>query len=112
MVRRARTAVSSRGRKRILPGRTNRALSVRSCLSALIAGIAGVAVWIAPQSQAGAIFMYHHVSPRVLPGPYARALTVTPAEFRDQLMWLHAHGCRVVSVDGIYGDARAHTLAQ
>ena len=92
---------------------------MRSCLSALIAGIAGVAVWIAPQSQGaaassqtGAIFMYHHVSPRVLPGPYARALTVTPAEFRDQLMWLHAHGCRVVSVDDIYGDARAHTLAQ
>ena len=77
------------------------------------------AIWIALPSPApaasrkiGAIFMYHHVSPRVLPGPYARALTITPLEFRDQLSWLRAHGCRVVSVDALYRDARAHALAQ
>ena len=84
----------------------------------LTAGIVAAAMWIASLSaiaappQTGAIFMYHHVSPHVLPGRYARALTVTPGEFRAQLTWLHDHGCRIVSVDALYGDARAHTLAQ
>jgi len=90
-------------------------------LLALTAGIVvAAALWTAPQSysalaestQSGAIFMYHHVSPRVLPGPYARALTVTPTEFRGQLSWLHGHGCRIVSVDALYLDARDHALAQ
>jgi len=106
-------------RKHILPGRTDRSLLVRAFLSALTASIVAAALWIAPQSEAiagsaqsGAIFMYHHVSPRVLPGPYARALTVTPTEFRGQLTWLHGHGCRIVSVDALYLDARDHALAQ
>ncbi len=55
--------------------------------------------------------MYHHVSPVVAHGPYARVLTVTPADFRSQLAWLHAHGCRVVLVDTIYRDAVAGSLA-
>jgi peptidoglycan/xylan/chitin deacetylase (PgdA/CDA1 family) len=101
-----------------LQGPTDRALFC-AFLSALTAGIAAAATWIAPPPEAiaasshtGAIFMYHHVSPHVLPGPSARALTITPAEFRDQLTWLHARGCRIVSVDALYGDARAHTLAR
>jgi peptidoglycan/xylan/chitin deacetylase (PgdA/CDA1 family) len=55
--------------------------------------------------------MYHHVSPTVLAGPYTRALTVTPEELRGQLAWLRAHGCRAVSVDALYFDARRGTLA-
>ena len=90
-------------------------------MSALRAGIAVVtaAMWtampphaIAASRETGAIFMYHHVSSHLLPGPYARALTITPLEFRDQLSWLRAHRCRVVSVDMLYRDARAHALAQ
>ncbi|MDQ6767311.1 MAG: polysaccharide deacetylase family protein [Candidatus Eremiobacteraeota bacterium] len=59
----------------------------------------------------GVIFMYHHVSPTVLPGPYARALTLTPNEFREQLVWLRAHGCRVVSVDVLRADTRRGVAA-
>lgn len=80
--------------------------------------VAFAAVYIATHVQTlaapvhtGAIFMYHHVSPRVLPGPYARTLTVTPSEFRTHLTWLRAHDCRVVSVDTMYSDAREHALA-
>jgi peptidoglycan/xylan/chitin deacetylase (PgdA/CDA1 family) len=65
----------------------------------------------AAPSQTAAIFMYHHVSPTVLAGPYARALTVTPDEFRGQLTWLRAHTCRVVSVDALRLDAERHALA-
>lgn len=54
-----------------------------------------------------AIIMYHHVSPLVLPGPYAKALTVTPAEFEQQLQWLRSRGCAPVTVDQI---AQAATL--
>jgi peptidoglycan/xylan/chitin deacetylase (PgdA/CDA1 family) len=79
-----------------------------------------VAAWVVSLSASqadgapngmGAIFMYHHVSPTVLPGPYARALTVTPDEFGGQLTWLHAHACRVVSVDALRLDAARHALA-
>ncbi|MBV8340330.1 MAG: hypothetical protein JO343_10320, partial [Candidatus Eremiobacteraeota bacterium] len=50
------------------------------------------------------IFMYHHVSPTVLPGPYARALTVTPQEFAAQLSWLRTKGCRIATVDELVTD--------
>lgn len=55
--------------------------------------------------------MYHHVSPTVQRAPYARALTVTPAEFAGQLAWLHRHGCVAVSVDELLRNSRAGTLA-
>ena len=53
---------------------------------------------------AAIILMYHHVSPTVLPGPYARALTVTPQEFSQQLSWLRSHGCRMLTVDALLSD--------
>lgn len=49
-------------------------------------------------SAADALLMYHHVSPVVLPGPFARALTLTPGEFEQQLRWLRGHGCAALSV--------------
>ena len=55
--------------------------------------------------------MYHHVAPVVPPGLYARALTLTPDEFRRQLAWLRARGCRVVSVDTLYRDSQRGALA-
>jgi len=58
-----------------------------------------------------AVFMYHHVSPTVQPGKYARALTVTPHEFGEQLAWLRARGCAIVHASTIVDDARAGTLA-
>jgi peptidoglycan/xylan/chitin deacetylase (PgdA/CDA1 family) len=60
---------------------------------------------------AAAVFMYHHVSPSVQPGKYARALTVTPQEFGDQLAWLRARGCVIVHASAIVDDARAGVLA-
>jgi peptidoglycan/xylan/chitin deacetylase (PgdA/CDA1 family) len=60
---------------------------------------------------AAAVFMYHHVSPSVQPGKYARALTVSPREFGGQLAWLRARGCRIVRASTIADDARAGTLA-
>ncbi len=48
-----------------------------------------------------AVFMYHHVSQSVAPGPYARALTVTPAEFAHQLEWLQRRRCVVLSLGGL-----------
>jgi peptidoglycan/xylan/chitin deacetylase (PgdA/CDA1 family) len=66
------------------------------------------------QAQRGvaAIFMYHHVSPTIAAGPYARALTVTPAEFAGQLAWLRAHSCLAVSVDRLLRDARGWAFAR
>jgi len=58
-----------------------------------------------------AVFMYHHVSPTVQPGKYARALTVTPHEFSEQLAWLRARGCAIVHASTIVDDARAGVLA-
>ena len=57
-----------------------------------------------------AIFMYHHVSNTIQPGPYARALTLAPAEFASQLRWLRARGCDTVSVDTIVEDVRADAV--
>jgi len=62
-------------------------------------------------ANTGAILMYHHVSPTVQPGPYARALTVTPAEFEQQLRWLRERGCVLVTVDQIWSDTVEGTLA-
>ena len=78
--------------------------SVCTCLSSAAA---------APSAHAGtgAIFMYHHVSPTVARGPYARALTVTPDEFRAQLIWLAAHGCTTALVDQLLRDAQLGRLA-
>lgn len=53
-----------------------------------------------------AVFMYHHVSAHAASGPFGRALTVTPQEFDDQLRYLRARGCAVVSVDRVVADAR------
>ncbi|HEY6357400.1 MAG TPA: polysaccharide deacetylase family protein, partial [Vicinamibacterales bacterium] len=54
--------------------------------------------------------MYHHVSATVAPGPYARALTVEPAEFAHQLSWLRQHGCETVTVDTMVDDVAADAL--
>jgi peptidoglycan/xylan/chitin deacetylase (PgdA/CDA1 family) len=59
----------------------------------------------------GAIFMYHHVSPVVQPGIYQRALTVTPEEFEQQLLWLRGRGCELVTVDRVWSDALHGTLS-
>ena len=85
------------------------ARAVRRLLFAAIvcAGAAGVRSTAAAQAAHGAvavIFMYHHVSPTVLPGPYARALTVTPQEFAAQLSWLRQKGCRMTVVDKLVTD--------
>ncbi|MBC5806358.1 MAG: polysaccharide deacetylase family protein [Candidatus Eremiobacter antarcticus] len=53
-----------------------------------------------------AIYMYHHVSPLVLPGRYQRALTMTPDEFDAQLAWLKRRHCRLLTVDGMLSDVR------
>jgi peptidoglycan/xylan/chitin deacetylase (PgdA/CDA1 family) len=57
-----------------------------------------------------AILMYHHVSDVVLPGPYARALTVQPAEFARHLQRLRSAGCETVTVDTIVADVRSAPL--
>ena len=58
-----------------------------------------------------AVFMYHHVSPTVRAGKYARALTISPREFGEQLGWLRARGCTIVHASTIVDDARDGTLA-
>jgi peptidoglycan/xylan/chitin deacetylase (PgdA/CDA1 family) len=58
-----------------------------------------------------AVFMYHHVSPSVQPGRYARALTISPQEFGAQLAWLRARGCTIVHASTIVDDAQARNLA-
>jgi len=63
----------------------------------------------APKAVA-VVFMYHHVSEEVQPGPYARALTVRPAEFAQQLSWLRTHGCETVTVDTIVDDVAADAV--
>lgn len=67
---------------------------------------------MASRANVGAIFMYHHVSPAVQPGAYARALTVTPAEFGQQLAWLTARGCEVVTVDRLWRDAQQDVMSR
>lgn len=56
-------------------------------------------------AEPAAIFMYHHVSPTIAPGPYARALTVPPAEFEQQLSWLRSRGCVTTTVEQVVADA-------
>lgn len=82
-----------------------------ACASLLVARSA--AAYAAPaRGDTAVIFMYHHVSWAVAPGPYARDLTVTPQEFHAQLAWLRSHGCRVVSVDTLYDDVHRSMAAR
>src|SRR5215472_7902020 len=53
-----------------------------------------------------AIFMYHHVSPVVAKGPYARALTVSPSEFDAQLRLLNNIGCAMVGLGRLVTDVK------
>ncbi|HLN47169.1 MAG TPA: polysaccharide deacetylase family protein, partial [Magnetospirillaceae bacterium] len=57
-----------------------------------------------------AVLMYHHVSDSVLPGPYGKALTVTPAEFSQQLGYLRTSGCEAVTVNTIVADVQARAV--
>lgn len=50
--------------------------------------------------------MYHHVSERIGPGPYSRALTVSPQEFSSQLHWLRGRGCAALTVDALLREVR------
>jgi peptidoglycan/xylan/chitin deacetylase (PgdA/CDA1 family) len=79
----------------------------------LIAALLAAALACAARASANtdAILMYHHVSPTVQPGPYARALTVSPSEFEEQVRWLRARGCLLVTVDRAWSDALAGTVA-
>jgi peptidoglycan/xylan/chitin deacetylase (PgdA/CDA1 family) len=54
--------------------------------------------------------MYHHVSTTIQPGPYARALTLDPAEFAHQLQWLRTRSCEAVSVNTIVNDVEADAV--
>jgi peptidoglycan/xylan/chitin deacetylase (PgdA/CDA1 family) len=54
-----------------------------------------------------AIFMYHHVSTAAAPGPYGRALTVTPTEFATQLQELESRGCEAVGLGHLVEDLRS-----
>jgi peptidoglycan/xylan/chitin deacetylase (PgdA/CDA1 family) len=82
--------------------------------------VASVAVGLALLLTSGAaaaqskplafILMYHHVADTVLPGPYARALTITPNEFASQLAWLRNHGCAAVTVSTIVGDVTSKAV--
>src|SRR5579872_904290 len=58
-----------------------------------------------------AVFMYHHVAPDSPPGRYARALTVSPQEFAQQLLWLRRRGCTLVRAAQLVRDARDGELA-
>jgi peptidoglycan/xylan/chitin deacetylase (PgdA/CDA1 family) len=58
-----------------------------------------------------AAFMYHHVAPSAPNGPYARALTVSPQEFAQQLSWLRRRGCALVRASQLVHDARDGRLA-
>ena len=90
-------------------------LLVVASIAAGIAAWPSASAWSAPAAgvsgDAGAIFMYHHVSMAVQPGPYARALTVTPVEFDKQLRWLRDRGCATVTVDELVRDTRAGSVA-
>ncbi|MBV8203414.1 MAG: polysaccharide deacetylase family protein [Candidatus Eremiobacteraeota bacterium] len=82
----------------------------RLFIAAIVCAVAASARGIAAEREHGpvaVIFMYHHVSPTVLPGPYARALTVTPQEFAAQLSWLRTKGCRIATVDELVTDVHA-----
>jgi peptidoglycan/xylan/chitin deacetylase (PgdA/CDA1 family) len=58
-----------------------------------------------------AAFMYHHVAATAPPGRYARALTVSPQEFAQQLRWLRRRGCTLVLASRLVRDAREGELA-
>lgn len=82
----------------------------RRALAALLAVVVSAAGTRAA-ANTDAILMYHHVSPTVQPGPYARALTVSPSEFEAQVHWLRERGCLLVTVDRAWADALAGTAA-
>lgn len=105
----ARLADSRQRCWRTLRARTNKSAPQGALLQILFML---VALCFAPaRANTGAIFMYHHVSPSVEPGPYDRALTVTPSEFEQQLRWLRGHGCQLVTVDQVWSDTLHAQLA-
>jgi len=81
-----------------------------AAMGCLIAWSAAGAPSAAAAKPVAVVFMYHHVSATVQPGPYARALTLRPAEFAQQLGWLRTHGCETVTVDTLVEDVAAQAL--
>jgi peptidoglycan/xylan/chitin deacetylase (PgdA/CDA1 family) len=52
------------------------------------------------------VLMYHKVDPHTPPGPVGRSLTLEPAAFEAQLVWLRAHGIRTLTMNDL-ADALA-----
>lgn len=50
------------------------------------------------------VLMFHRVSPAIPADPIGRDLTVTPAAFRAELAWLHAHGIRAIDLAELESD--------
>jgi peptidoglycan/xylan/chitin deacetylase (PgdA/CDA1 family) len=59
-----------------------------------------------------AVLMYHQVDPNVPRDPIGRALTVSPAEFGEQLDYLESRHLRAVSVDDYLEAVRWHEPTQ
>jgi len=79
--------------------------------AAILAAAAVIACAVKAGANSAAILMYHHVSPTVEPGIYARALTVSPLEFEQHVRWLRERGCVLVTVDRAWSDTLAGGVA-
>src|SRR5579864_9344111 len=105
----ARTAGSRPRASHTLPAPTERRRGVQA--AAVLAAVVIVACGAKAAANSAAILMYHHVSPAVEPGIYARALTVSPLEFEQQVRWLRERGCVLVTVDRAWSDTLAGVVA-
>ena len=66
-------------------------------LLALLAGAPAAA----PPVAGVPVLMYHKVDPHTPPGPVGRSLTLEPAAFEAQLVWLRAHAIRTLTMNDL-----------
>jgi len=71
-------------------------------LALLLAILAGaVAAAPAPPVTGVPVLMYHKVDPHTPPDPVGRSLTLEPAAFEAQLIWLRAHAIRTLTMNDL-----------
>lgn len=70
-------------------------------LMAVLAGTVGGAPPSVEKPAGVPVLMYHKVDPHTPPGPIGRSLTLEPAQFEAQLVWLRAHAIHTLTMNDL-----------
>ncbi len=75
-------------------------------LAVILAGTVAAAPAPAAPVAGVPVLMYHKVDPHTPPDPVGRSLTLEPAAFEAQLVWLRAHAIRTLTMNDLADDLK------